>query len=227
MNKDVIRIILLVSIFVVMAIGAIVYLTMFVKAKKIKRKLVDEEIRQANEAIDRLRGEDLEPIPMELKNILKPNIDDLDLDNIVNTSYINQAENNLFIGQNVEYEYAIMQYLGYGKNYIFKSDFNGKLWNQAVLTYPNCFKKPVEFINEEEIKQGKKFNLIVAINSQISNYEIFENYYNNLATKGMLIVVQNKITKGDLRLLAKHLKNEKIIYEISQIKNKFLYIVKK
>ncbi|EGV00281.1 BC85_0335 family putative methyltransferase [Mycoplasmopsis columbina] len=214
---------LIISVFVVITIAALIYGFLFLKTRKLRKKVIDEETKKAHEIILELRGENLGQLPIELEKHLKPKVDNKDLENLINTTYLNKAKNTLVIGEKVEYEYATLNYLGYGNIELLNQNFDVKQWNLAVLDFPQYFPKKPLLIKEI----NKTYKLIFAINSNLSNQEIFKQYFSLLDEKGMLVVIQNKENKKDLKLMAKILKEQKILYEISHVKNKFLYIVKK
>ncbi|WP_416738097.1 BC85_0335 family putative methyltransferase [Mycoplasmopsis meleagridis] len=214
---------LIISIFVVVSIGALVYLIMFLKSKKIRKQILDEQTKKAHETILELRGENLAKAPLELKKFFKNKIDDFDLEDLINTTYLNKAENTLIIGQNIEYEIATLLFLGWGNFDILKDKFNVEKWNEAVLNYPDFFPKKPNFIRQID----KNYNLIFAINSADSNFNIYKKYFLKLEPNGMLVIIQNGQNKSDIKALTRELKINSITYEISHVKNKFLYIVKK
>ncbi|MEA4115536.1 hypothetical protein VBM87_01920 [Mycoplasma sp. 744] len=221
-NNNLIKLILLISIFVVIAIAFITFIIIKLKIKKIKKEIFNKELAQTKLNILELRGEELATAPLDLKKFFKIKIDDYDLENLINSTYLNKSEKNLLIGENIEYEYATMQYLAQGENSIISNNFDIKNWNNAVLEYPNYFNKKTHIINQT----NELFNLIIAINSNLTNNQIFEKFFLNLNKNGLLIICQKNQSKTDLKQLISKLKYQNIRYEVSYVKNKFLYIVK-
>ncbi|ADV34512.1 BC85_0335 family putative methyltransferase [Mycoplasmopsis fermentans] len=218
---------LIVSAIVFVIIAFITYIILLVKTRKIRNEINTKEAQKAHEAILKIRGEELGEFPKELKEFFKSNLDDYDLENFINTIYLNDVQEILLVGSKLEYPTALFKNKSQAQICLEKQKMNVSLWNKAVLELPKYFKDQPSFINVNELKtQDKKFKLIFSINSTETNQELFDKYYPMLSEKGMLVVLQNSNTKSGYRVLTKHLKLNKIVYELSYVKSGFLYIVK-
>ncbi|WP_051521780.1 BC85_0335 family putative methyltransferase [Mycoplasmopsis gallinarum] len=222
MSNEIIKWILIASVILVCLVAVSIYGLMFYKTKKLRQKLVDEEVQKANEKILQIRGESLGHLPHELLKYLPNSIDEMDLENLINSTYLNDAKETLIIGNNNAFEYASLNYLGFGNFDLVTDTFNAKEWNLAVLEFPQYFNKKTNLLTEV----SKTYDLIFVINSSNTNQEIFNNYFDFLKEKGMMIILQNN-SQNDLKEFKKELKKLNLIYEISYVKGKFLYIVKK
>ncbi|UUD35753.1 hypothetical protein NPA07_02670 [Mycoplasmopsis caviae] len=212
-------------IFVIIAF--VVYMILLAKTRKIRNELSTKEAQRAHEAIIKLRGEELGEFPKELKEFLKSKLDDYDLENLINTIYLNDAKDVLLVGQNLEYPTALFKNKSLAQISLEKKNMDVSLWNRAVLELPQYFSTQPNFIELDQIKSNnQRYKLIFAINSKQTNQELFDTYYSLLEENGMLVVLQNSNTKVGYKVLARHLKISKIIYELSYVKSGFLYIVK-
>ncbi|WP_027120651.1 BC85_0335 family putative methyltransferase [Mycoplasmopsis lipofaciens] len=220
-----IRTSLIISMVVVILIAMIVYLILFLKTKKLRKIINDEQQRQAHEAILAIRGEELGKMPFELKKYLKNKSDDHDLENLINTIYLNKAQNVLLLGKNINYELVVLLTQTNANIYVYKNSLNIKTWNSAVLEFPNLFTKTPIFIDNTSIA-NQTFDLIYDWDSDLTCLELLSQNQTYLKEKGMFVALVNSIKKQDIKTTSKILKNQQVIYEISYVKNQFLYVVK-
>ena len=220
------KVALFVSIIVVALISILTYLLMFLKIRKIKKQIQNEEIHRAHAAILAIRGEPIGELPQDIKEYLKCKIDNLDLEQFINTTYLNKVEDILLDGSELEYPLFVLNKYGNGNIKVLKSSLDVKKWNDAVLTYPKDFEKQPNFV--KDINE-QKYSLVYIINSKLNNQEIYKKYYPLVANVGMLVVLINQgkeDKKKDLKALVKELKSLDIRHEVSYVKGQFLYIVK-
>lgn len=216
---------LLSSAIIIGLFGSIWMIVTYIKVYKLKKKIDKDYKKAAEDAVIKIKGEKLPDINPKFKELFTKNIlNDLDVFQLVNTAYLNEAKNILLVGNELEYSYSILRNMCVSEINLFRNSINSKIWNSAVLKQNDLFKNSPYFIDEEKFNK-KNFKLIYFINSNYSSYEIYKNYYHKLEENGMIVVILNSENKSDLKLLTKELKNKKIRYEISKNKEKFLYIV--
>ncbi|QSF13985.1 BC85_0335 family putative methyltransferase [Mycoplasma sp. Mirounga ES2805-ORL] len=220
---NVLRSSLFYSAIAVVLIAIIIYIILVVVTKKIKSKVRNEELEKLKFKIQEQRAGNLKNIPLDIKEYFKSNLNNEDLENLVNTIYLNDANNVLLVGNKLEYPALLFSYQSEANIKVFNYDLDARLWNNAVLEFPEFFKKKIDLID----KIDEKFKLIFAINSTQLSQTIYEKYYEHLENNGMLIILENVNTKRDVKTLTSFLKTKKIVYEVSKVKSNFVYIVKK
>ncbi|QBF34757.1 hypothetical protein EG856_02405 [Mycoplasmopsis phocirhinis] len=214
------------SIFVVAFIGVGAHFWSRIKVRKIKQKYQSEEDKKNQQKLQQLRGEDLGTLPYDLKKFFASKSDDYDVENLINTVFLNNSQEVLFVSAYLEFELATILIKTNANVSIIKQNLDINLWNNAVLNFPQYFSKKINIKTYNEFKQHK-FNLIFASNLSQSNLDLFEQFYSMLQDNAMLIIRQDKQKNSDLKNLVSTLKLSGITYEVSSIKSQFIYIVKR
>ncbi|MCT4469756.1 BC85_0335 family putative methyltransferase [Mycoplasma sp. HS2188] len=213
------------SMFIVAAIGIGAYFWSRWKVRQIKQNLQNEEDRRNRQKLMELRGDDLGMIPYDLKDFFGSKSDDYDVENWVNTVFLNDANDVLFVSPKLEFELATLLLKTKANISIVDKEINANLWNSAVVNFPHYFTKKVRTSSISELKK-EQFKLIFASNLTQSNIELFQQFYSILEPKGMLIIRQDSTKNSDLKQLVTDLKITGVLHEVSAIKSKFIYIVK-
>ncbi|WP_029906004.1 BC85_0335 family putative methyltransferase [Mycoplasmopsis opalescens] len=214
-------ILLIVSIPIVASIGIITFIITTIKAKKIQNDYRHKDIIKAKAIAMEKRGDNYGVLPYYLKEFFNSKIDDLDIENLINTTYLNNSQNVLVIGEKVNFEVATLIQYSDSKIFTTPKSLDILSWNAAVLKFREDFKSPLNFDEETNT-----YDLIIALNTNDSIENVYQKNFDRLNKNSMLIISLRPEQIKEARSFAKGLKLAEIRYEISAIKQHFLYIVK-
>ncbi|QJR43318.1 hypothetical protein HLA87_00640 [Mycoplasma miroungigenitalium] len=196
------------------------------KVKKIQAQQSNEEEKQRKLEILQKRGDDLGTLPYDLKDFFGSRVQDWDLESWINTIFLNDYKNVLIVNKNTEYELAVLMLKTKANIFEIQNNININLWNKAVLNFPQYFNRKCKIKTEAELR-CISVNLVLANNSLIESFDLFNTYFNMLDKNGMLIIrLDNKKDKS-FKSLLKNLKQSLIPFELTTVNSKFIYIVKK
>ncbi|BAP00894.1 hypothetical protein MCAL160_0198 [Mycoplasmopsis californica HAZ160_1] len=220
-----VKTLLIASFFIVAAFGVGVWFWSRWKVNQIKARYASEQEKINRQKLIEKRGDNWNKVPYELKDFWDSKTDDNDLENWINSVYLNDAQEVLVATESLEYETATLLTQTQANISTISTNIKVNWWNKMVSEFPHYFKRALSLV-EHSTLQDKKFNLILASNLHQSNISIYEYFYSKLTDNGMIIIRQDKVKKSDLKELASLLKTSQITHEISSIKSKFIYIVK-
>ncbi|MGZ9756301.1 BC85_0335 family putative methyltransferase [Mycoplasma sp. 4423] len=208
-----------VSAVVVFVVGIGIYIGLQIYARYIRKKYVQKSQKQTQIQIQTLRN-DIGTLPYILKDEFKSKADDLDIEGLINTFYINKYTSLLVISKNDLFPFACMVEKVKLAGYYDLDEFDFIKYNEVRRKLPDQFMQPVLPYNNENI------DFVAVFNSDKNLNTLYENHYPNLNAKGMLAINLKKYKNSEILELDKKLKDKNIKHEVSYITNRFLFIVK-
>ncbi|QZE12472.1 BC85_0335 family putative methyltransferase [Mycoplasma sp. Ms02] len=214
-----IKTILLISVFVVLIVGFSVYFTLMYLSRRLRKKYTQEEEKRLYQELRKVR-DDIGILPFELKDAFNSKIEDLDVEFLINTIYINDYKHNLANSFNDNYLLAALQEKTKQAFYYQEKEFNTQKWNEI-------YSQNKELINFTPISHtNQNLDCVIFHDTDLSNKEIFEAYYPLLNQNGMIIINQKYQKNNELKNLMNFLKEKEIKNQITFAKSKFLLISK-
>ncbi|MBN4083803.1 hypothetical protein JXZ92_03180 [Mycoplasma sp. CSL10137] len=210
---------LAISAVVVFIIGIVVYVGINIWAKKIRNNFINKSRQETLIKIESLRN-DIGTLPFELKDKLKSKTDDLDIEGIINTVYLNKYQDVLVISENDIFPNIAISEKTTAKNYYLINNFDFDKFTKIRDNNPEDVTKPLFLYNNELL------DLIVVFKENKNIFDLYKDYFNKLNKDGMLVFNLKKIKNSEINNLINELKTKNIKYEVSYITNKYLFIVK-
>ncbi|QKT05581.1 BC85_0335 family putative methyltransferase [Mycoplasma sp. OR1901] len=210
---------LAISAIVVFVIGILVYIGINIWAKKVRNNFINKSRQETLIKIESMRN-DIGTLPFELKEKIKSKTDDLDIEGIINTIYINKYQDILVISENDIFPNIAINEKTQAKNYYLMNDFDFEKFTELRDSNHEDITKPLFLYNNELL------DLVAVFKSNININDLYKDYFNKLNKDGMLVINLKKTKKSDLNVLVNELKSKNIKYEVSYITNKYLFIVK-
>ncbi|WP_025755293.1 BC85_0335 family putative methyltransferase [Mycoplasmopsis cricetuli] len=215
------KIILVVSAFVFVLIAIIVNVWIRLKIKKIKQKYINQDQEKTYLDLQKLRN-DLGQLPFAAKEWIKNKYKPYDIEAVINTIYTNQFKSILIIDQSDWFLSATVSAKSKQKIYFLENQLNIEKLNELQKKFINDYSE----INLQPY-QDQNLDFLVVFKNEIPLVENFQRYYKNLTDNSMMMILIEDYSNKELKNFVKFLKTNNIIYEISYVESKFLYIAKK
>lgn len=214
------RTILIISAIVVFILGIGLYISLQIWAKKYRQKFVLKSQQEALMKIQSMRN-DVGILPFHLKEEFKSKSDDIDIEGLINTFYINKYNSLLILSSNDLFNFVALCEKVKKTSYYLPNEFDFKTFNKVRMKLPN------EFQQEITPYENQVIDFVAVFKSNLEIQEIYNNYFSNLNENGMIAICLKYYKNKDILNLINILKNQNINHEISYFSNKFLIIVKK
>lgn len=206
--NDNIRFWLLVSVGIVIGIAVISMIIIQIIVSNLKNK---NKATLKTMPIRPNQGE----IKADVKNALNIKLKDSDVEYLINNVFVNQYENILVVGKDLEYiSYIINNQL------LWANTFNTNLNDTNIQTL-----KSLDCLYDFKEDKIDFYEAILLINDDNSLNKIHD-YYQKLVKNGMIIANISFLNSYSRKLLIQEFKTKNYTYEISPNKN-FILIVKK
>ncbi|SJZ51377.1 BC85_0335 family putative methyltransferase [Mycoplasmopsis verecunda] len=204
-------------IIAVIAFG--IYIGMQIWVKKYRAKILKKTQEEAMIQINSMRN-DIGELPFPVKDYLKSKANDIDVEGIINTVYINNYKNVLVINNNDLFPVVAIASKVKANTYVYYNETNydqlQDIQNRFPEHVPNLIKTYDDSVD---------LDCLVIMHSQEDINDIFDRF-NKLMDKGMILVAFSN-PRSEIKRLLSYLKMTDIRYEVSFLSSKYLFVVKK
>ncbi|VEU74940.1 Uncharacterised protein [Mycoplasmopsis citelli] len=211
---------LFISMGVVALIALILVLFLRWKIKKIKQQYLNQDREQTYLMLQRLRN-DLGELPFNLKDHLKNDYKPYDIEAVINTIFTNDFNSILIIDNKDVFLQAVVSAKTKRKMYFLKEYNFYPQYLELLEKYPDELQESNLFEYN-----GQSLNFVAVFNNNYSLEEVFEKYFKVLENQSMMMILTTNYRKKELVNFVKLIKKTNLLYEISYVESKFLYIVK-
>lgn len=214
---------LTISLFVVLGVGLLISIILGTVSYFLKKKAMSTEIKPWHKKVIAETKLAFRNLDSRMTYFFESPYKIDDLEWIASTIKINNYKNIWLFGNNIETPLLLIQEAIKQNIHIDKNDISIKNWNEKVKQYPNLFSMTVNFLDN----QTSNLDLIIFLQKNIKLKDIFNEYHKKLRSEGMIMVLLNRYSSDEIKILTNELKLKNIKFEISYAKkSKFLYIVK-
>lgn len=229
MSNSQIRIFLISSICVVVAIAIISYIIIFIKIRnkkkeiKQKQQLIESLLVNKESEIKMHTREDFGVGDYQLQNLLGTTINHEIVEFCINSCIRNEYKNVLLIGEVEPYETIVLSNKANTNIYVQENDFDLNKF-EKVKHYENVNLNQINIISS--ISNEIKVDAIMALNSYQDFDQLFLKYNNYLRDSGMFIFANVKSNKKSVKKLIDEVKKLNYRYENINWYTGFVVIVK-
>ncbi|MCU9937424.1 hypothetical protein NW731_02950 [Mycoplasmopsis felis] len=180
-------------------------------SKKIPSKIC---IKITTRSIDEntIKRNDVGILPFHLKEEFKSKSDDIDIEGLINTFYINKYNSLLILSLNDLFNFVALCEKVKKTSYYLPNEFDFKTFNKVRMKLPN------EFQQEITPYENQVIDFVAVFKSNLEIQEIYNNYFSNLNENGMIAICLKYYKNKDILNLINILKNQ-------NINHKFLILV--
>lgn len=223
------RIILIISVFVVVAIGIVIFSIILFKVFKLKKKIKENENEIAKRLLLKkseqkmINREDFGEPLVELQKKIGTTINHEIVEFCINSCIRNEFKNVLFVKNVESYEVITLSNKANVNVYVRRDDFDNFKYqelkkNQDLVTHHLNIEDKIENINF--------FDSIMVLNSKDNFEKIFIENIDFLKNKGMFIFANTKSNKKSLKRLIREVENKNYKYDVINWYTGFVTIVK-
>ncbi|MHA0273034.1 BC85_0335 family putative methyltransferase [Mycoplasma sp. 48589B] len=207
-----------ISAVVIAVLGIAFYIVMQVLAKKMRNKVLKKSQDEAMIQIQALRN-DIGELPYELKDYLKSNANDIDIEGIINTIFRNDYKNVVIVNEKDLFPIAAIAGKVNAQTYVYAKEVDYSKLEDLRLKFPDHFPNEIKVYDNEEV------DCLIVMNAKGDINDIYDAFIKKLK-KGMVLISFNN-PKSEIKRMISYLKMTDMPYEISYISSKYLFIVKK
>ncbi|MCP4337222.1 MAG: hypothetical protein GY679_05250 [Mycoplasma sp.] len=216
---------LLSSAIIVVVAGFIAWLVLFLKAKKLRSKIVLEQIEKDKKDIGlkKILKESIE-LMWDLKEEFNSTIDDYAMEYLITTTIRNLYKTIWIEGKTNGYEIITLAKKTKAKIFIIKENIEDiKKFNNLIIKY-KIPKTNIELINKKKVTD--KFDLSLISEATEDFNKSFDNIWSNINKKGMVWITNCKKLNYSQKQLIRYLKLIGARFEHQKINKGFIIIVK-
>ncbi|QCZ36805.1 BC85_0335 family putative methyltransferase [Mycoplasma nasistruthionis] len=209
-----------ISAIVVLILGISTYVVLALISRRIRKKYLEKSQAETMIQIQSMRN-DLGTLPFDLKDHFKSKALDLDIEGLINTIYQNSYSKVLVLSTKDQFYISAIANKVKATVYYDALEIDLPKINEAKENFPADFPNQIHLLEQEKLD----FIAIEGTNQDLN--DLFDKYYSQLNTNGMIAISYANNPKPEIKKLISHLKLIGITYEVSYLSSKYLFIVKK
>ncbi|TDV23580.1 hypothetical protein BCF59_0572 [Mycoplasmopsis mustelae] len=212
--------ILIISAIVVFVLGITTYIVIQIWVRRYRAKYVRKAQEEAFIKVQSMRN-DIGQLPFVLKDEFRSKSNDLDIEGLINTVYLNHYQSLLILSKRDLFAFAAVVEKVKTTGYYLIDEFDFEKYNQVRRKMPEEFQQAILPYDDQPL------DFVCVFSSNLDIMSIYQKYYQKLNENGMIAICLKFFKNREAYDLVQLLKKNKIQHEVSYISNKFLFIVKK